>query len=200
MDFPPTSTVGSQAFCFSGTGATVITRDGASPDYADIYGIGMGLDFNNVDGVKSPYDPLAHTVIGVRFTVTSLGAFPPIRVEFPTTDTDNVGGSDDPYDFSPPGPGEYSVYWEDLANPYPPVVGTNVSYLPPAGTTQPVFNPVGLLSIQFHVPTNTAGSVAVTNLCVSNLSMLSEPLVRSRQSFYFGEAQARCLEATLGRS
>ncbi len=173
--FPPTSTVGSQAFCFSGTGATVITRDGGtSPDYADIYGIGMGLDFNNVDGVKSPYDAPAHYVIGVQFTVTSSGVFPPLRVEFPTTETNNVGGSNDPYDFSPEGPGQYSVYWEDLANPYPPVVGMNVSYLPPAGSTQPIFNPAHLLSIQFHVPTNTAGSVAVTNLCVSNLSMLYE--------------------------
>jgi hypothetical protein len=42
-------------------------------------------------------------------------------------------------------------------------------YTPPAG--QPMFNPQNLLSIQFHVPTNTSGPVLVMNLmCVNNLT------------------------------
>src|SRR3984885_8147206 len=67
--FPPRPGPGAEYFCLSGTAATVIVQDGGtSPDYADIWGIGMGLDFNNVDGVKAPYDAVGHDVVGFQFT------------------------------------------------------------------------------------------------------------------------------------
>jgi len=172
--FPVTGSIEAQTFCLSGTGAVVLTPDGGtSPDYGDIYGIGLGLDFNNIDGVVSGYNARAYHVIGVQFTVSAKGPFPPLRVEFPTTDTEGNGASSDPYDFSPTANGTYTVFWTALETPYPPVVGTNVSYLPLAGTTQPVFNPSHLLSIQFHVPTNTLATVPVSDLCVSSLSAIT---------------------------
>ncbi len=80
--FPATGPIATQTFCLSGTAAQVLTQDGGtSPDYADIYGIGLGLDFNNVGGVKSAYDAPAHSVVGVQFMITSSGAFPPLRIE-----------------------------------------------------------------------------------------------------------------------
>lgn len=169
----PATPQGSQTRCLSGTGAKVIAQDGGtSPDYSDIWGIGIGFDFNNVNGVKMAYDAPAHHVIGVQFTLSTGGAFPPLRVEFQTTDTVSPGGSNDPYDMMPSASGTYQVLWSGLEAPYPAVVGENISYLPASGVTQPAFNPAHLLSIQFHVPTNTAAPIAVTSLCVSNLTML----------------------------
>jgi hypothetical protein len=169
--FPPTGPLANQTFCLSGTGAQVITQDGGtSPDYADIYGIALGLDLNNVGGMASAYDAPAWNVVGVQFTVTSSGPFPPLRVEFPTSDTESDGGTNDPYDFTPPGPGIYEVLWTQLQTPYPPSVGGNISYEPPEGTTQPRFNPAHLIAIHFHVPTNVTGPVPVKDLCVSRLN------------------------------
>jgi hypothetical protein len=173
----PAANASDQKYCLSGTGALVITEDGgAGPDYADIYGIGIGFDFNNVDGVKNPYNAPAEDVIGVQFTLASRGVFPMLRVEFPTTETVGAGGTNDPYDVTPTGPGVYEVLWQSLEKPYPPVVGENISYSPPAGTTQPMFNPSHLLSIQFHVPTNTTASIPVDHLCVSKLSAIVTPV------------------------
>jgi hypothetical protein len=171
--FPPSTQAGPPMFCLSGTGALVLTQDGGvAPDYPDIYGIGMGFDFNNVDGVKSAYDAPAFKVLGVQFTLTSGGVFPQLRVEFPTTDTFGIGDTLDPYDFSPSSVGTYTVLWTSLEGP--PTVGVNLSYAPPVGVTQPPFDPAHLLSIQFHVPTNTFSSVPVTDLCVSGLSVIVE--------------------------
>jgi hypothetical protein len=164
----------SQTFCLSGTAALVITADGGTaPDYSDIYGIGSGFDFNNVGGVKSAYNAPAYKVVGVQFTLSSKGPWPSPRVEFPTTDT--VASGMDSYDISPAAAGTYTVYWTPtLEVPYPPVVGTNVSYMWP-GDSQPAFKPADLLSIQFHIPTGTTGAVTVDDFCVTGLSAIVSP-------------------------
>jgi hypothetical protein len=171
--FPPTP-AGSQTFCLSGTGAAVIMMDGGtSPDYSDIYGIGMGFDFNNVGGVKSIYNAPANNVIGVEFTIAAGNTtFPTVRVEFPTTDT-NDAGAEDSYVDLPIANGAVKVLWSQLETPYPPVAGTNVGYAwPTTITTFPMFNPAHLLSIQFHIPTAVGMTAPVMNLCVSNLTAI----------------------------
>jgi hypothetical protein len=47
------------------------------------------------------------------------------------------------------------------------------SFTPPTG--QPAFNANNLLSIQFHVVTNTTAATTVANLCVSNLKAIVSP-------------------------
>ncbi len=175
--FPPTP-ADSQTFCLSGVAAAVINGDGGTPDYSDIYGIGMGFDFNNVGGVKAAYNAAANKVIGVFFHITSVGAFPTLRVELPTVGTNGAGGGDS-YIVQPTMSGDVSVIFaRDLATPYPPVSGVNIGYAAPAGDTIPMFDPEGgvaptdLLSIQFHIPTATGGTVTVNQLCVSNLSAI----------------------------
>ncbi len=175
--FPPTP-ADSQTFCLSGVAAAVINGDGGTPDYSDIYGIGMGFDFNNMGGVKAAYNAAANKVIGVFFHITSAGAFPSLRVEFPTVGTNGAGGGDS-YIVSPTANGDVTVIFaKDLATPYPPVSGMNIGYAAPAGDTIPMFDPEGgvaptdLLSIQFHIPTATGGTVTVNQLCVSNLSAI----------------------------
>jgi hypothetical protein len=175
--FPASSMTAPETFCLSGTAARVLVQDGGtSPDYADIWGIGMGLDFNNVDGVKAPYDALGQNVIGFQFTVSSSGVFPLLRVEFPTEETADGGPhpTGDPYDVEVSMPGTYKVLWSQFAGP--PVIGQDLSYAPTVDgglSAQPPFDPSRLLSIQFHVPTNVSAAVAVNDLCVSLSAIVS---------------------------
>jgi hypothetical protein len=171
--FTPTP-ADSQTFCLTGVAAGVPTPDGGTtPDYSDVYGIGVGFDFNNVGGVKSAYNAPAYKVVGVQFTLSSKGAWPSPRVEFPTTDT--LANGMDSYDISPAAAGTYTVYWTPtLEMPYPPVVGTNVSYMWP-GDAQPMFKPADLLSIQVHVPTVPMVPTTVDGLCITGLSAIVSP-------------------------
>ncbi len=172
--FPPEGDSGTaaQTFCLTGVAAAVIDNEAGAPDYSDIYGIGSGFDFNNVGGTKSAYNAPAYNVIGVQFTISSMGAWPLPRVEFPTTDT-TANPNFASYVDLPSAGGTYTVLWSQLETPFPPVVNMNIAYTPPVDggiAAEPMFNPAHLLSIQFHVPTGTAGPVTVDGLCVSNLS------------------------------
>jgi hypothetical protein len=163
---------GGQLFCLSGIAAIALTQDGGTaPDYSDIYGIGMGFDFNNPDGVKSTYDATAHDVIGVQFGIISRGYFPQaLHVLFPTTDTTAYGGAMDSYFMPATSEGTYRILWSDLKPPDPFPVGS----LPVDGgeSSQPTFDPSHLLSVLFHVPTNDYEVVPVVTLCVSNLAVI----------------------------
>jgi hypothetical protein len=155
--FPPNA---SGAMCLSGTAAQII---GTPPDYSNIFGIGIGLDFNNAGGTKEPYDANAHHVVGFRFTVSGLPAAPAtVRVEFPFPGTDASG---DAYaETVAPGTTEMTVLWSDAT--------FGPSFTPPMGSTEPQFDPSKVESIQFHVVTDAQASIPVTDLCVTNLVAL----------------------------
>jgi len=158
--FPPN---GMGAMCLSGTAAQVV---GNPPDYSNIFGIGIGLDFNNMGGNKQPYDATSHKVVGFEFDISGLPAAPgTIRVEFPFPGTDTSG---DAYSETVTGGTMHmQILWAD-ANFGP-------SFTPPMGTTEPKFDPSMVESIQFHVVTVTSASIPVTDLCVNNLSALVSP-------------------------
>jgi hypothetical protein len=54
------------AMCLSGTAAKVI-----GTDYSDMFGIGIGLDFNNPGGAKMPFNATAANVVGFSFNITA---------------------------------------------------------------------------------------------------------------------------------
>jgi hypothetical protein len=152
------------AMCLTGTAAKVLATD-----YANIYGIGIGLDFNNQGGMQLPYDAPAHKVTGFSFDLTGV---PPggIRVEFPTTDT-NASGFDS-YSIVAAGDGHYVA---DLTTSATDPHKLHPSFTPATGMTEPPFNPANLLAIQFHVATNTTAAIPVTGMCVNNLTPILSP-------------------------
>jgi hypothetical protein len=163
--FPPNST---GAMCLAGTAAKVLTK-GTIPDYADIWGIGIGLDFNNMGGTRLPWDATLAHVTGFSFDITGV---PPggVRVEFPTTQTTN--GFQDSYSIIVTGDGHYQADLTTLGSDPHKLIP---SFTPPTGMPEPAFDPTQLLSIQFHVPTNTTAAIAVPMMCVSNLAALIGP-------------------------
>jgi hypothetical protein len=159
--------------CLSGTAAKVPAcvagvSGCTTSDYSNVFGIGIGLDFNNVGGVKMPYNATTSKVTGFTFTVSGVPATG-IRVELPTTDT-NATGSDS-YAIAVSKDGNYTV---DLKSglPSPPSLSPAFTAM---GFTEPAFNAANLLSIQFHVATVTTSAITVTNLCVSNLTAVVSP-------------------------
>jgi hypothetical protein len=141
--------------CLKGKAAQVI---GTPPDYSSIFGVGIGLDFNNTGGVKMTYSASAHGVIGFQFTITGVPPAPGlVRVEFAMPATDATGDS---YAKTITSDGTYTVLFADL----------KPSFSLPVGQSQPMFDASMIESIQFHIPTVTSASIPVTNLCVSQLS------------------------------
>ena len=156
----PQTTAGTM--CLSGTAAQVI---GVPPDYSNIFGIGIGLDFNNPSGTPLPYDATMNQITGFQFTVAGLptGA---VRVEFAEPATDTTG---DAWSYTLTSNGQVTV---SLAS------GTGAGDLSPSFTptgTQPPFDPTKVESIQFHVVTNTSGAVAVSSFCISDLQAVVCP-------------------------
>jgi hypothetical protein len=145
--------------CLSGTAAKVV-----GGDYSNIFGIGIGLDFNNQAGVKMPYDATMNKVVGFSFDVTGIPTGG-IRVEFPEMATNASGDA-----WSVTATSGKMSYVADFTA----AMGTANALKPSftSTTTQPAFDPTGVLSIQFHVPTTTSAAVTVSNLCVSNLQAL----------------------------
>lgn len=178
----PTAANPAGTYCLTGTAALVIPKTGSTADdYSDIFGIGMGFDFNNIGGVKGPWNATANKVVGISFNITATGGLPVnLRVEFPTEQTVDGGPhpTGDSYDIAPSTAGTYQVLFANLAKPFPPTdmgPDANVSYAPTVDgglAAQPMFDPSSLLSIQFHVATDTTAPITVTGLCVSNLSAI----------------------------
>jgi hypothetical protein len=152
------------AMCLSGTAAKVLATD-----YTNIWGIGIGLDFNNPGTMQLPFDAPAHKVIGFSFDITGVPAGG-IRVEFPTTDT-NASGFDS-YAIVVAGSGHYQA---DLTTSATDPHKLRPSFTPATGMREPPFNPANLLAIQFHVATNTTAAIPVNDLCVNNLTPIFSP-------------------------
>jgi hypothetical protein len=161
--FPPSA----MGMCLTGQTAKAIPKVGStSPDFTDIFGIGIGLDLNNMGGTKLPFDANAHHVIGFAGTITGVPAGG-IRVEFPTTQTTN--GFQDSWSIVVTSDGPFTA---DLTTAAGDPHKLTPSFKVPTGMTEPPFDPTMLLSIQFHVPTISITGIPVTMLCVNNLTAI----------------------------
>jgi hypothetical protein len=173
--FTPTDVATSQQ-CTAGVGAQVMNK-GGSPDYSDLWGGGIALDFNNPGGdagVKGDMDLSAYKGFEFDFSVytgdkSNTGGIPPsaMRVNFPFT---GEHGTDSPYwmggtkSSSPLKAGHMQVNFSDVGGPF---------YLtqqsPP--TTPPAFDATKVQSIQWQVFTNTTASTPYS-FCVANLALI----------------------------
>ncbi len=176
QQFPPTTMATSQ-MCTSGNAAKVIETptSGTASDYSDLWGGGIGLDFNNPGGdagVKGDFDMTPYTGVAFDFSGTLIPTNS-MRVNFPFDG--EHGGSDSPYweggtmAYSPlsvqAGAVQHVViHWADVAGPM---------YLVGQGITPPAFDKTKVQSIQFQVFTNTT-SASPYNFCVANLALLTD--------------------------
>ena len=164
-EFPPTPNKG---MCTDGTAAVVLPGSNGMSDYSDMWGAGIGLDFNNPGGdagAKADWDGSAYG--GVEFDI--VGDNVPakaMRVNFPFT---GEHGTDSPYyqgktqSFSALASGDHvTIHWSDVAGP---------KYLSDNGTTPPAFDPHHIQSIQFQVFTN-ATTATPYSFCINNLAVL----------------------------
>lgn len=162
MSFPNTG----GKMCTSGSVAKVIDVPGmaGTPDYSNIWGAGIGLDLNATPGdnaTKSPFDFVAHGFTGIYFEIDMV-PLPGLRVEFPMPATEgHADGSDYwgasmNYPNSPVMAGGNTIKWADIKAPRGAI---------PFDATQ-------VLSIQFHVPSSTAGA-GTFSYCISNLTFIT---------------------------
>jgi hypothetical protein len=142
--------------CLSGSAAKVI---GMPADYSNMFGIGIGLDFNNSGSGKQPYDATMHGVVAFSFTIAGVPAGG-IRVEFAEPATDASGDS---YSKTITADGSYTIHLN--------TTDLKPSFAPPMGM-EPAFDASKLESIQFHIPTTTSAAIPVTNMCVSKLAAI----------------------------
>jgi hypothetical protein len=164
MGFPQTVP---GSMCTSGIAAMVPTATQA--DYSAVWGAGIALDLNAEGGdaavttVKIPYNATANNVLGFSFDIDVAPPLTGMRVEFPTPATGNSAaywnGGDGGAANSPVKKGHNVILWAKVGGP---------SYL----TNPPLFTPSMINSIQFHIPTNTAGPVPYA-FCISGLTALT---------------------------
>jgi hypothetical protein len=167
---PFTNTGGSM--CTTGTVAKVImSATATSPDYSDIWGAGVGFDMNNAGtddggtGGKLPYDATAAGVTGFSFHIDMPPTGGQMRVEFPTaaaigtTDINSAYWGGATANLSPfTKGGDYTVKFSEVGGPM---------YL----TSPMPFDPTKILSMQFHVVSNTSSTIPF-NYCISNVKAL----------------------------
>jgi len=167
---PFASTNGSM--CTSGTVAKVIPMSGGTtPDYAAIWGAGIGLDLNNPGardggaGEKLPWDATAHNITGFSFHIDTPPTGGQLRVEFPTAAA--IGTTD-----------VDAAYWEGASNNLSPIKSGGdyaVSFAEVGGPmylTAPMpFDKTKILSIRFHVVANASTTIPFS-YCISNLTLL----------------------------
>jgi hypothetical protein len=150
--------------CTKGTAALVLPMAGMTAgDYTNMWGAGIALDLNNSGGdasVKAPYNATANHVTGFGFTLDKL-PLAGIRVELPTmtTGTSSAFWGGDMNAPSPLHVGRNEFHWADVRGPF---------YI----TTPPAFDPTTIMSLQFHVATNTA-SDSPYDFCISDLTALT---------------------------
>jgi hypothetical protein len=160
MPFAPSDATDDQKMCTTGRVENVLML-GAAMDYDNMFGAGIGFEFNNpgMGAVKGSFDAAAKNVIGVSFDID---APPPagIRVEFPDAVTNGksaayYGAVGTSYPKSPLKSGPNTIYWADVTSPEPAKV--------------PMLDKTKLIGVQFHVPSGTAGPYS---FCISHFKML----------------------------
>jgi hypothetical protein len=160
-------------YCTYGQAAMVLLKNGM-PDYADLWGGGIGLNFNPAgDGGAAGYADLsAYTGIAFDFS-GNLVPFQSMRVDFPFL---GQHGGDAPYwqgaiRASSPltgttaSPQHVEIKWADIGGPFYLLQQT-----PPIDLTSYAFDPRAVQAIQFLVFTNTAAATPY-NFCVANLAL-----------------------------
>ena len=139
--------------------------------YSAIWGAGIGFDTNNLgsDGGtgKNAWDASANGVTGLSFHIDNPPTGGQMRVEFPTnavpgtTDINAAYWGGETMNLSPfTKTGDYSFHWTDVGGPM---------YLTP----HMPFDKTKIVSVQFHVVTNTSSSIPF-DYCISNLRALSD--------------------------
>lgn len=153
-------------------------------DYANMWGGGIAFDFNadspEPGATRHTWNPSAHGVIGVEFTLTNAPAG--LRVEFPMELTAAEAASDTPpITALPPTTDEHTAgppYWGAKPNgvfPNSPVAeGDNVITWDKVSAPKSnvyAFDLSRILGIYFHVPTNAASTDAF-DFTISNFTFL----------------------------
>jgi hypothetical protein len=172
--FPPMDspiTIGKM--CTSGTAAKVIAGTSGALDYSDLFGGGIGLDFNNPGGdagVEGTF-PL-NNYSGISFNFTgNVPAGMNMRVNFPFSGEHNAPNGDAPYwaasataAYSPIVSGCNTVKWANVLGPYYLTQQTPAIVPPP-------FMPSEAYGIEFQVFTNK-NTATPFDFCVDSLTLL----------------------------
>ncbi len=172
MPFPPTDMATSKQ-CTDGTAAVVMNKSG-SPDYSDLWGAGIGLDFNNPGGDSGQpagyLDLSAYAGIEFDFSADVLPTNA-MRVNFPFKTMHNTDSpfwmgattASSPLTGTTAAPQHVKVAWGDVGGPFYLTQQT-----PPV--TPPAFDPTAVQAIQFQVFTNTKTTTPYS-FCVANLAL-----------------------------
>ena len=171
--FLPTDPV-SNKYCTYGQAAKVLLKDGV-PDYADLWGGGIGLNFNPAgDGGTGGYADLsAYTGIAFDFS-GDLVPFQSMRVDFPFLGQhgldapywDGAIRASSPLTGTTANPQHVEIRWADIGGPF-----YLMQEAPAVDFDGYPFDPRAVQAIQFLVFTNTAVATPY-NFCVANLSFL----------------------------
>ena len=144
------------AICLSGTAAQVTPY----PQGGAIYGIGLGFDLNNTAGTPSAYNAASHAIVGFSFTVSGVPTGPgaQVLVEFPTSET-----TKEPPSTIVTADGPVTVLFSDFPRNVTCVCGCPVN---------PALDGSQLLSVRFHVTTDTIAAFPVDPMCVSGFAAI----------------------------
>ena len=137
-------------------------------------GAGIGFDFNNPRaadgggaGGKLPWDATAHNVTGFQFDIDTPPVGGQMRIEFPTstalgtTDVNASYWGGATANLSPFSKGgTFKFHWNDVGGP------SNLTPPPPFDATK-------ILSMQFHVVSNTTAAVPFS-YCISHVYPLQD--------------------------
>ena len=177
--------------CVPGSMATLIGTSGCPDhDYSNMWGAGIGFDLNadtgEMGGAKHMYDPAAHGVVGIRFTIDTV-PLPGLRVEFPMLLQDADGAKDLPVALPPNSSTDShsagAPYWGAQKNgdgkfPNSPVMpGVNTvlfdTDVQPPKLAAYAWEKNRMLGVQFHVPVSAAaGTYSFT---ISNFQLIRDP-------------------------
>jgi hypothetical protein len=165
--FVPTN-LASGMMCTTGVAAKAVDVVGqvGIPDYSNIYGGGIGMNFNELQGAtnRAAFNFSAAHVVGISFDIDQVPSGG-IRVELPTTSTVQSPAIYQPNSvanyISPLQTGHNQIRWNQAI--YPDYV-----------VNPPLFDPTQLLAVAFHVATSSVGPVSYA-FCISNLSAIVGP-------------------------
>jgi hypothetical protein len=169
--------------------AGVETSGCPTADFWNIWGAGIGFDFNGSDDptpTRSAWNPSQYGVVGIRFTIDAV-PLPGIRVEFPILLTDEEAAANEPPLPSGSTSDEHSTmspYWGaqalgDSKWPKSPVIaGVNTilfaTDIQPPTLGRYTFDPSRLLGVRFHVVADANASKDY-EFTISNVELLRDP-------------------------